>query len=133
MPKKIPQDKKTARDVRGITRNGALRSGTPRSVADIMSKPGLLSGLRQARVAQEDWLAWLQARLPPELSEAARQAIPKGEELVVLATTAAWSSRLRYALAALEPDLAAAGTALKRISVRVAPSGRSGAGPAPGR
>jgi hypothetical protein len=91
-----------------------------------MAGPGLLAGLRQARVDQDDWLAWLRARLPPELAAAAQRAIPKGEELVVLAASAAWSSRLRYALATLQPELALADKRLLRISVRVSPSGRSG-------
>jgi hypothetical protein len=92
-----------------------------------MSNQGVLAGLRRAHAVEEDWLAWLRARLPEELAAAATQAIPRGEELVVMARTAAWSSRLRYALAGLEPDLAALGQAPQRITVKVSPTGRSGA------
>jgi len=88
---------------------------------------GLLAGLRKAQAAQEDWLAWLRTRLPAELVDAATDAIPKGEELVVMARTAAWSSRLRYALAGIEPELVALGKSPRRITVKVSPTGRSGA------
>ena len=95
-----------------------------------MSNQGLLAGLRKAQAtqaAQEDWLEWLRARLPAELAGAAAEAIPKGDELVVMARTAAWSSRLRYALAGLEPELATLARGPRRISVKVSPTGRSGA------
>ena len=127
MPKKPPTDKKPARDLRGRTRFVAPRPGIPRSAAELMSNQGLLAGLRKAQAVQEDWLAWLRARLPAELAGAATAANPKGEELVVMARTAAWSSRLRYALAGIEPELVALGKAPQRITVKVSPTGRSGA------
>jgi hypothetical protein len=91
-----------------------------------MSNQGLLAGLRKAHAAGQDWLEWLRARLPPELAAAATGATAKGEELQVSARTAAWGSRLRYALAGLEPELAALGKGPQRITVKVSPTGRSG-------
>ena len=91
-----------------------------------MSKQGLLAGLRQAQAARDDWLGWLRARLPEDLAGAATEAIPKGDELIVMARSAAWGSRLRYALAGLEGELAAEGQSPKRFAVKVSPAGRSG-------
>jgi hypothetical protein len=45
--------------------------------------------------------------------------VPKNGELVVFADSAAWGTRLRYALAAMQPDIAERDAALARISVRV--------------
>jgi len=90
-----------------------------------MSRGGLLDRLRQASAAQQDWLAWVQARLPPELAAAVVQAVPKGDQLVLRCTSAAWSARLRYALDPLTQELAAGTSGLKGLAVRVAPPGSS--------
>jgi len=90
-----------------------------------MSRQGLLGRLRQATAAQEDWLAWVRARLPPELAAAVVQAIPKGDQLVLRCSSAAWSARLRYALEPLAAELAAGSSPLKDFAVRVAPPGSS--------
>jgi hypothetical protein len=86
-----------------------------------MTGKGWLQNLKVAQVAQQDWLSWLQERLPAELREAAVNVIPKGRELVVMARSAAWSSRLRYALAAVETEITAREARICKITVRIAP------------
>lgn len=90
-----------------------------------MSRGGLLGRLRQASAAQEDWLAWVRARLPPELAAAVVQVVPKGDQLVLRCTSAAWSARLRYALDPLVLELAGRDSGPKGLAVRVAPPGSS--------
>jgi hypothetical protein len=80
--------------------------------------------LAGARSAQQDWLGWLRQQLPAELQEAAVNVIPKGRELVVMTSNAAWSARLRYALAALEPQINARDPQVSKVSVRIAPLSR---------
>jgi hypothetical protein len=88
-----------------------------------MSAKGWLREINTAHNAQQDWLAWLRAELPEELRAAPVNVIPKGSELVVLAASAAWSSRLRYALAAMEAGIRAREPLISKVSVRVAPPG----------
>lgn len=83
-----------------------------------------MRSLAAAHNAQQDWLSWLQAQLPAELRAAAVNVIPKGRELVVMSRSAAWSSRLRYALAAVEPQIRERSPGITRLIVRVAPPQR---------
>ena len=46
-------------------------------------------------------------------------AVPKNGQLVVFADSAAWGTRLRYALAAMQTDIAGRDATILRASVRV--------------
>ena len=130
MPKKPPHDKKRSPDLHGAGVYVRRRSGpgpAPRSLGDIIRSKGLLKQLVSAQGLQQDWLTWLQGKLPEELRSAALNAIPKGRELVVLSSSAAWSTRLRYALAALEPRIMQRDPTIARVSVRIAPLARQAA------
>ena len=89
-----------------------------------MKKQGWLHGLERELGAQRQWLAWLAEALPAELRGQLVQAVQKGPELTVLAATAAWSARLRFALAELEPLVRARQPDIVKITVRVAPASR---------
>ena len=86
-----------------------------------------MQGLKQVRSRQLDWVEWLRSVLPAELRGVVVNAVPRGQELVVLAISAVWSARLRYALAALAPELNARAPDIVKVTVRVAPAGQSGA------
>jgi len=90
-----------------------------------MQKGGWLQAARAQHDAQQQWLEWLRAALPEELRAAVVNVVPRGDELTVLAATASWGVRLRYALAALAPQLEAHATRVVTVRIRVAPSGRS--------
>lgn len=87
---------------------------------------------------QQCWVEWLRAQVPAVLAQhlvsvllksgcsAASGALPaRGgaasavAELIIFADSAAWSMRLRYALAALQQQIDARAGAPVRISVRV--------------
>jgi hypothetical protein len=90
-----------------------------------MQKGGWLQAARARHDIQQDWLDWLRATLPMELRAAVVGVVPRGDELTVLTASASWGTRLRFAMAALAPQLdARAGRALA-VKIRVAPSGRS--------
>lgn len=57
--------------------------------------------------------------LPDALATHVRQAFEKGDELVILADSAAWAARVRLALTE-HPDVSP-----KRLKVKVAPPGNS--------
>ena len=78
--------------------------------------------------AQQDWCDWLRRTLPEELAGHVVNVVPKalagsagGIELVVLADSAAWGARLRFALSALGTDIATRDAAVRHTRVRVAP------------
>ena len=124
MPKKPPHDKKRSPDLRSggaYVRRARGPAAAPRSLGDIIGAQGLLGRLAGAQRAQQDWLGWLREQLPLELREAAVNVVPKGRELVVLSSSAAWSTRLRYAVAALEPQIRVRDPQIGKVSVRVAP------------
>jgi phage tail protein X len=76
---------------------------------------------------QQSWADWLRGAVASELAGHIVSAVPKSAELVVFADTAAWGARLRYALAAMLPDIAARDAALSRITVRIQTQSASGA------
>ena len=126
MPKNPPQDKKKSREKQA--QNAYVRTrrnvkSTPRSINNIMTGKTWVQNLKSAQSMQQDWLTWLKGQLPEELRSCLRAVIPKGAELVVLTDSAAWSTRVRYALGALDgPIRARAGGAISRVTVRVAPA-----------
>jgi predicted nucleic acid-binding Zn ribbon protein len=67
------------------------------------------------------WRAWLTQHLPAELGQHLSGAAEREGTLVVFADSSAWSARLRYALAELEPQIRAASAALHAVRVRVLP------------
>jgi hypothetical protein len=89
-----------------------------------MANQGWLQGLRRAQDSQADWLTWIRKMLPEDLRDAPTNAIARDGELVVLAASAAWGTRLRYALAELDAQIRERAPQLRRVSVRVAPPER---------
>jgi len=90
-----------------------------------MQKGGWLQAARAQHDIQQEWLDWLRAALPGELRAAVVGVVPRGDELTVLAASASWGTRLRFAIAALAPQLEARAGRAVTAKIRVAPSGRS--------
>ena len=127
MPKTPPQDKKSIpkKRTRAASRFGGARSRVaPQSLGGIMQSGGWLQALQQTRATQQGWLDWLRAALPDELRAAVINVVRKGDELTVLAASASWSARLRFAVAALVPQVEARAPEITAVKVRVAPAGR---------
>ena len=89
-----------------------------------MKKQGWLLGLQRELGAQRQWLEWLSGALPAELRGQLVQALQRGPELTVLAASAAWSARMRFALAELEPRIRERQPDIVKVRVRVAPAKR---------
>ena len=90
-----------------------------------MQKQGWMAGLQRVRADQQDWLSRVTEMLPEELRGALVSAALKGGQLTVQTASAAWCSRVRYALAALEPQLLAGRPDIVKVLVRVSPAGRA--------
>src|SRR5882672_684108 len=128
MPKNPPQDKKTVPKRGRNPPRGPLRSrfrAAPQGLEDIMKRQGWLAGLRRVRSDQQAWLGRVAGLLPEELRGSLVNVVRKGEQLIVLTASAAWSSRVRFALAALEPQLLADSPDIVKVVVRVSPAGRA--------
>ena len=65
---------------------------------------------------------WLKSRLPEELRAHASSAAVRGEVLQVTADSAAWSTRLRYVLVAMQAEIATHWPEIRSCQVRVRPA-----------
>jgi hypothetical protein len=124
MHKKSPPDKKTgARNGRQATYTGqrGIRSQkrNPISINELLSKKAGLSRITTVIPMQQTWLVWLRSMVAGELAGHIVGAVPKNAELVVFADSAAWGMRLRYALAAVQSEIAARDSAISHTTVRV--------------
>jgi len=84
----------------------------------LSNKPGL-ARIGATIPVQQSWVDWLRTAVVAELAGHIVSAVPKNAELVVFADSAAWGTRLRYALAALQSEIAARDSAISHTSVRV--------------
>ena len=89
-----------------------------------MKKQGWLQGLERELGSQQQWLEWLAAALPEELRGQLVHAVHRGRELIVLTSSAAWSARMRFALADLEERIRTRQPDIVKVTVRVAPAKR---------
>jgi hypothetical protein len=92
-----------------------------------LSRQPATRALQAGRDAREQWLAWLRDILPAELRPHLVGAAPRRGTLIVYAASAAWSTRLRYALAGSLAACQARDAAIRELSVRVLPPGGVGA------
>ena len=103
---------------------GAGFRKNPHSINDLLQRRPALSYLTRAIPIQQSWAEWLRTVLPVELAPHLVSVVPGtgargARELVVFADSAAWSTRLRYALVGIEAQIRARDATLGRISVRV--------------
>jgi len=122
MHKKRGADKKTS------ARNRSAKPGfgkTPSLINDLLLRRPAFRELAARIPEQQSWSEWLRSLLPAELAPHLVNVVPKAAgtpgtlELVVLADSAAWCARLRYALAGLEPQILDRNAAVRRTRVRV--------------
>jgi hypothetical protein len=102
----MPKQPKLNKDIRR-RRSSSSRSfsSKPNSVKDLLAKAGITSNaIAQHSVNEEFWHNFLRRSLSDELAEEVRGTSLARGTLTVLASTAGWALRLRYAL---EEQLAA--------------------------
>ena len=85
--------------------------------------------MQQAIARQADrgvfWREFFALRLPADLAAQVTQVVERDGALSVYAASAAWSARLRFAIAEHWPAAQQAAPELKRWSVRVQPAAAS--------
>jgi hypothetical protein len=84
-----------------------------------MSSNSTLARLGAVLPVQQSWADWLRAAVAVELAGHIVTAVPKDDTLVVFADSAAWGTRLRYALAPLQSAIVARDSAISHTTVRV--------------
>ncbi|MGA1424351.1 MAG: DciA family protein [Steroidobacteraceae bacterium] len=112
------------------TAPGPIRSkGKPLEIKDLLAK----AGLGQQRIAAaadrvEDWKAFLATLWGDELAGAVTQVSVREGCLTLHARNAAWSARLRYAVAEHWSAIVAREPSLKKSLVRIQPAAASAGG-----
>ena len=122
MPKTPPRDKPNRPALGPGTGN---RSRKTLSVGELLSKRPAAGAVQAALDAQQQWLARLRLRLPTDLAAQLAGAVERRGTLVVYAASAAWCTRLKYALAEVLPQLRAEVPGIRALQVRVRPPGRA--------
>lgn len=94
------------------------------SVKDLLQRaPPSLTRVTEQAARQQFWQDWLAARLPAELAAKLSGIAERDGSLTIFGESAAWSSRLRYAIRELDLEIRGAAPHLSTISVRVLPRG----------
>jgi hypothetical protein len=92
------------------------------SVKDLLQSRGFaLTRMSDQAQRQRFWDLWLLERLGAALHGRISGISEQDGKLTVFAESAAWSARLRFALAELETQIRAAAITVQSVSVRVLP------------
>lgn len=70
---------------------------------------------------QNFWRSWLSERLPENLVDKVTSVVEQNGRLTITAGSAAWSTRLRYAVMDLESSIRAENAGITEIRIRVKP------------
>ncbi len=121
MPKTPPQDKP---DEPALGRGSRTRGRRTVAIGELLSRQPAARAVRAALDRQEQWLAQLRDILPPELGAQLAGAVERRGTLIIYASSAAWCTRLKYALAGALPRCQELAPQLRALQVRVRPPGR---------
>lgn len=114
------------RDKRKSQRSGGKRRlqrpTAPRSTRALLERVDeVLPGLTQQLALQKAWAQWLEPQLPSPLAGKLTSVVEQDGCLTLVVSSAAWGTRLRYALREMEPLIRAHAPHLTSIRVRVSP------------
>ncbi|MCC7460838.1 MAG: DUF721 domain-containing protein [Gammaproteobacteria bacterium] len=89
-----------------------------------MSRQPAARAAQRGLDAQQRWLAWLRDIVPAELGTRMIGAAEQRGTLIVYASSAAWCTRLKYALADALPRCQERAPQIRALQVRVRPPRR---------
>jgi hypothetical protein len=101
-------------------------------ISDLLSRQPTARAVQAAVDVEQQWLGWLRDILPAELRGELAGAVARRGTLFIYASSAAWSTRLRYALASVLPQCQARDPGVRALRVRVMPPGGVGSPRRPG-
>jgi Dna[CI] antecedent, DciA len=115
MPNKIKLNKSHARRLR-------RRESKSDSVKDLLQRAHpAIARLSDQSARQELWRRWLALHLPSQAAAHVSGVVERHDTLVIFTESAAWSARLRFAVAEIEVELKRAHPAIAAVAVRVLP------------
>ena len=96
---------------------------TPESVKTLLGRISQLTRppVAEARQAPREWREWLKNKLPEGLEAHITGVVEREQSLTVFAESAAWSARLRFAMAELDEEIRGANAAIQKVVVKVLP------------
>jgi hypothetical protein len=106
------------------TRNKqSIRPGSKPVTAGDLISARLPALAQRARLAPEEsvWHVAVMKALGPELANKVNRCTLDSGRITVVAESSAWAARMRFALAEIEPALAAATPGFREVLVRVRP------------
>lgn len=116
------------RTVRDNTKSlvGSPSRGKPKQINDLLANTAVLRGAVAGFARrQSDWESFFETRFPADLRQAISHYVERDGTLTVFARSAAWSARVRFALAECWPEVGAHRPTVKRYVVRVQPAAAS--------
>jgi hypothetical protein len=115
MPNKIKRNKRGKPRMRS-------RERSCDSVKDLLAaRSPALQRLSEQAARQGLWRAWLDVHLNEEARAQVSSVVERGDTLVIFTRSAAWSARVRFAVAEIEEFLKSAHPGISRVTVRVLP------------
>jgi hypothetical protein len=94
----------------------------PSKIKDLLDKSGLTGrAIGQFVARQQSWEAFFATRLPASLTKEISHFVEKDGVLTVYVSSAAWSARLKFALAECWPAVLAERPSLQRSVVKIQP------------
>jgi predicted nucleic acid-binding Zn ribbon protein len=124
MPKRITRhNPESLRVGASSVRNSRNPLRAPESVKSLLSRisQSARTPVAEQRQAQQDWREWLKKRLPDGLDAHITGVVERGRNLTVFADSAAWSARLRFAVADLDAEIRGANASIQKVLVKVLP------------
>jgi Dna[CI] antecedent DciA-like protein len=92
------------------------------SVKDLLSRAHpALARLSDQAARQALWRGWLARHLPRAIATHVAGVVERNDTLVIFTSSAAWSARLRFAVAEIEAELKRAHPGIAAVAVRVLP------------
>jgi hypothetical protein len=118
---RVNMPNKSKRNKRGKSRlRRRERSGD--SVKDLLAgRNPALTRLSEQAARQALWRAWLDGHLPQEARAHVTGIVERHDTLVIFTASAAWSARVRFAVAEIEAALKRAHPRIAQVAVRVLP------------
>ncbi|HEY5102162.1 MAG TPA: hypothetical protein VII70_05225 [Steroidobacteraceae bacterium] len=80
-----------------------------------------MARLSEQAARHERWKGWLAMHLPREAVQHVSGVVERHDTLVIFTESAAWSARVRFAVAEIEADLKRAHPHIRAVAVRVLP------------
>jgi hypothetical protein len=95
----------------------------PESVKSLLGRISQITRppVAQQRQAPHDWREWLKKRLPEGLEAHITGVVEREQSLTVFAESAAWSARLRFAIAELDAEIRGERAEIQKVLVKVLP------------